>query len=407
MRLFFSVGEPSGDQHGAHLIGELRRACPGLELRGMGGPLMEAAGMTLIQDLTQLAVMWITQVVRRLPDFYRALGRVDAELRRWRPDAVVLIDFPGFNWWVARRARRYGIPVIYYGVPQLWAWGRWRVRKMRRLVDLVLCKLAFEAKWYRARGIDARFVGHPYFDELAAKSLDEDTMRAMREGSGPLLALLPGSRRQEVELNLPPLLRAAERVAGAVPDVRVVIGSYNTAQADQAERILEAGGAARRVPVEIVTGRTTELIASATAAMACSGSVSLELLYYAVPAVIHYRVSRATWFFARRFLLTVRYITLANLIACDDRFDTARGPYGHHPDDGARVPFPEYPCHWDASESLAQHVIEWLADPALRAARQERLAAIRDQVVTQDATARAAHVMLDALGARLRKERAA
>ena len=146
MQVFFSVGEPSGDLHGANLIEALKQRHPDCEFVGYGGPRMAAAGCRLHADLTQLAVMWVAQVVWNIRKFLRLLAEAEAYFKQSRPDAVVLIDYPGFNWWIARKAKAQGIPVVYYGTPQLWAWASWRVSKMRRFVDHVLCKLPFEEK---------------------------------------------------------------------------------------------------------------------------------------------------------------------------------------------------------------------------------------------------------------------
>jgi lipid-A-disaccharide synthase len=155
MQIFFSVGEPSGDLHGANLIRELKKSAPGVECVGFGGPKMQAAGAKLHADLTQFAVMFFVRVLLNLHRFWFLYRRAKRYFRDQRPDAVVLIDYPGFNWWIARAARRYGIPVFYYGAPQMWAWGSWRVTKMRRLVNHTLCKLPFEAVWYNERGCPA------------------------------------------------------------------------------------------------------------------------------------------------------------------------------------------------------------------------------------------------------------
>ncbi len=142
LTIFFSVGEPSGDLHGANLIRQLRQRCPGIEVVGYGGPKMAEAGCRLHADLTALAVMWFARVLINLHKFWGLVSRADRYFRHHRPDAVVLIDYPGMNWWIARRAKVHGIPVFYYTPPQIWAWARWRVKKMRRLVDHVLCSLA-------------------------------------------------------------------------------------------------------------------------------------------------------------------------------------------------------------------------------------------------------------------------
>ncbi|MCC6475235.1 MAG: lipid-A-disaccharide synthase, partial [Burkholderiales bacterium] len=172
MRLFFSVGEPSGDLHGSNVIRALREQEPSIECVGYGGPLMRAAGFRQHYDLCENAIMGVSRAIRAIPQMRRLLKNADEYFRLHRPDAVVMIDYPGFNWHIARRAKARGIPVFYYGVPQLWAWASWRVKKRRRLIDHALCKLPFEEQWFRERGVNATYVGHPFFDQLEAQQLD-------------------------------------------------------------------------------------------------------------------------------------------------------------------------------------------------------------------------------------------
>ena len=182
MTIFFSAGEPSGDLHGANLIRQLRRLRPEVKCVGYGGPEMAAAGCELHADLTVLAVMWFLRALLNLHKFLALASRADRYFRHQRPDAVVLIDYPGFNWWIARRAKAHGIPVFYYCPPQIWAWGSWRIKKMRRSVDHVLCALPFEATWFRRNGCRATFVGHPFFDEVRRLSC-RPSRRALRPPS--------------------------------------------------------------------------------------------------------------------------------------------------------------------------------------------------------------------------------
>src|SRR5262245_1306898 len=189
MRLFISAGEPSGDLHGSNLITQLRQREPSIDIAGLGGDRMAAAGCELVYPLCQLAVMWYGNAVRNLRTFYRVLDLADASFRDHRPDAVVLIDYPGFHWHLAKRARAHGIPVIYFVPPQLWAWAGWRVRKMRRSVDHVLCTLPFEPAWYAQRNVAAEYVGHPYFDELARQQVDEQFLVEQRSRPGPVVAI--------------------------------------------------------------------------------------------------------------------------------------------------------------------------------------------------------------------------
>jgi lipid-A-disaccharide synthase len=395
MKIFFSVGEPSGDLHGANLIRELRHRRPDCEFVGYGGPRMAAAGCALHEDLTKLAVMWIARVLLNIHKFWALASRADRYFRHHRPDAVVLIDYPGFNWWIARRAKAHGIPVFYYGVPQLWAWAGWRVKKMRRFVDHVLCKLPFEEMWYRERGCNATFVGHPYFDQLRAEKLDESFIERLRNKPGPLVAILPGSRTQEVKSNFSYFLRAAQIVRARLPNVRFTVASFKESQAELVRNALSGS----TLPVEVHVGRTAEIIHAADCAMAVSGSVSLELLYHQTPTVILYYISRLA-FFVQTFFRKVRYITLVNLLTATDLFPKRVATYDPLDPVDAGALMPEYLTCEDKSEQVAAHIIEWLAQPAARAARVAQLAELKERIAHGGASQRAASYLLDALESR-------
>ncbi|HEX5444845.1 MAG TPA: lipid-A-disaccharide synthase, partial [Pirellulales bacterium] len=259
MQIFFSAGEPSGDVHGANLIRALRARMPEVEAVGYGGPEMAAAGCRLHEDLTALAVMWFLRVLVNLHKFLALAGRADRYFRHHKPDAVVLIDYPGFNWWIARRAKAHGIPVFYYSPPQIWAWASWRVRKMRRFVDHVLCGLPFEARWLSERGCRATFVGHPFFDEVRRQSLDQAFLDEHRDDERPLVAILPGSRTQEVSHNVRHFLNAARLIEQQVPHVRFAVAAFKPHQADMCRAAIAESG----LPIEVFTGRTPELISLA------------------------------------------------------------------------------------------------------------------------------------------------
>jgi lipid-A-disaccharide synthase len=395
MRLFFSVGEPSGDLHGANLIRALRERHPDWQFVGYGGPRMAQAGCRLHADLTQLAIMWIVRVLVNLHKFIGLLMQADRYFRDDRPDAVVLIDYPGFNWWMARRAKAHGIPVFYYGAPQLWAWAGYRVRKMRKHVDHVLCKLPFEERWFRQRGCRATYVGHPYFDELRRQRLDQEFVRQVRSFAGPLVVILPGSRSQEVEANSQAFLRAAAKISARVPGVRFAVAAFKESQGDLVRRLAAEAAA----PVDVYVGRTAELIHAAECCMACSGSVSLELLHHAKPSVILYQVGRIGYLLQSLFR-RVRYITLVNLLTANDP-STGRPAAVYDPADprDGHVLMPEYLTHEDRSDALASHVMDWLTNPAARETRVAALAELRDRFAQGGASARAADYIVRALGA--------
>ncbi len=383
--LFFSVGEPSGDLHGANLIRSLQQQRPGYRCVGYGGPKMAAAGCELHEDLTRLAVMWLWRVLINLHRFVGLLVRADRYFREQRPDAVVLIDYPGFNWWIARRAKAHAIPVIYYGAPQLWAWAPWRVAKLRRLTDHVLCKLPFEEAWFRARGCDAHYVGHPYFDELAERTIDQPTVHALRQADRPLVTLLPGSRMQEVTANLPTFLQVVRRIGRQVPQAQFAIASFNAPQAVMARKMADDS----QLDVAVHVGRTAEMIEAAHLCLACSGSVSLELLYHRKPSIILYRISRWAYWLQDRFRIS-RYITLVNLLATD-RLERRPGEcYDPDAGDAESVPMPEYLVWDNPSGSLADRAVRLLTDHEEYARQQSELSDLCAQYARSGASREAA-----------------
>lgn len=386
MKVFFSVGEPSGDLHGANLIHALRERHEDWEFVGYGGPRMAAAGCQLHEDLTKLAVMWVVKVLLNIRTFLNLLARADQYFQTERPDLVVLIDYPGFNWWIARKAKAQGIPVLYYGTPQLWAWASWRVSKMRRFVDHVLCKLPFEEKWFRDRGCHATFIGHPYFDELKTRKMDQEFIDQETAKSGNLITILPGSRDQEIKKNLSGFLKAACLIQRELPDSRFAIAVFKQSQLSNVQELVNQSN----IKAEIHVHRTPELIQSAKCCMACSGSVSLELLYHKKPSVILYQISKFEYFIQWIFR-KVRYITLVNLLTAEDPFsDRSAGIYDPQDPRDQHVLMPEYLTYRDRTKDIAGHVIDWFSDETLYDQRVVELANLRDQVAQGGASKRAA-----------------
>lgn len=395
--IFFSAGEPSGDLHGANLIRELQRRHPGLAAVGYGGPEMAKAGCQLHTDLTALAVMWILRVIINIHKFLALAGRADRYFRHHRPDAVVLIDYPGFNWWIARRAKAHGIPVFYYAPPQIWAWASWRIKKMRRFVDHVLCSLPFEARWFAERGCNATFVGHPFFDEVRRQEFDEAFLQKHRDPQRPLVTMLPGSRTQEVEHNLQHFLAAARIIQAQVPQARFAIASFKPAQAQLAREAVAKSG----LSVEVFLRRTPELIHLADCCLAVSGSVSLELLYQTKPTAILYWISPLAFAVQKRFR-RVKYITLVNLLVGGELFPADTTPYDPDGPGADQVLFPEYLTCEDKSSQLARHVVKWLTDTAARQQLIDRLASLKAEVAHGGASSAAASYILETLARQAR-----
>lgn len=373
MQVFVSAGEPSGDLHGANLIQHLQALRPDIDCVGFGGPRMEEAGCRLHFPLSQLAVMGIIDVLAHIPMFLSLLSKADRWFRHHRPDAVVLIDYPGFHWWLARRAHFHKIPVIWFVPPQLWAWAGWRVRKMQRWVSQVLCNLPFEEEWYRQRGVQAQFVGHPYFDELAHQQLDAAFLAAEKARPGRVIGLLPGSRGMEIERNLTTLLRSAARIHAERPETRFLVAAFK----EHHRQIIQERLKEYALPIEVHVGRTPEIIDVSEACVSVSGSVSLELLYRTKPTVIVYRVKPFEQAIGRR-VLQCRYITLVNLLADAELY-------------------PEFVTVDHPVEPVAQHILKWLADPAAAQALRQQLADLKERVAIPGACARAARCVIEAI----------
>lgn len=313
--IFFSVGEPSGDLHAANLIRAMQQQTSPkqpMAFRGFGGPRMQQAGCTLDYQLTNLAVMGFAEVLPKLREFFRVADLGSDIFRDARPDAVVLVDFPGFNWHIAKRAKRAGVPVFYYLPPQLWAWGSWRLRKMRRYVDHVLCNLPFEPQWYAQRDLQVEYVGHPFFDEVVERELDQSFLQQWQDWDGVQVAVLPGSRSREVEKIWPLQLQMIRALANRYPQTRFLIAAYKQQQLEQCQRLLTTDD--RNLPLHFFSGKTSELIELADCALMKSGSVSLEMMARKTPAVVIYHASRSLYTIGK-CLVNLKSMTLPNLIA--------------------------------------------------------------------------------------------
>jgi lipid-A-disaccharide synthase len=375
MHVFISAGEPSGDLHGANLVRALKRLDPTIKCVGFGGEKMEAAGCQLLYPLTNLAVMWFLRALLNIFTFLRLLKQAKRYFAEKKPDALIVIDYPGFHWALARRAHAAGVPVYYFVPPQLWAWAGWRVEKMKKSVRRVLSALPFEDEWYTQRGMPSTYIGHPYFDELAAKKLDTGFLDAQRRLPGRPLAILPGSRMQEVTKNLREMLEAAALIHAKHSETRFLVASFNEAQAEVGRKLVAASG----VPAQVFVGRTPEIIALAEACISVSGSVSLEIMHALKPAVVVYRLGWLSLRVGRAFM-KCEFITLVNLLA-------------------GREIYPEFLTDRNPAQGVAEKVLAWLDDPAGLEATRAALMDVKDRVARPGACERAARLLLEQLGA--------
>ena len=297
------AGEASGDLHAANLLEAVRRIDPAVEAFGVGGERLRALPFDCLAPSEELSVMGLAEVLREVPRLLRLLRRVGREARARQPAVAVLVDSPDFNLPLARALRRAGIPVVIYVSPQLWAWRQGRVRRIRRDARRVLCVLPFEVAFYERHGVAAEYVGHPLVDEL------DEVLRQPPERADDALALLPGSRRHEVEALLPAMAGAAATLRRERPGLRVRLV---VAPGLDVGRLREL--AAPVTPLEVVTADRHRALASCRAALVASGTATLECALLGVPMAVGYRLHGLTYRLARR-LVRVPHVALVNLVA--------------------------------------------------------------------------------------------
>jgi lipid-A-disaccharide synthase len=307
--ILISAGEASGEMYGDQLIESLRRRDPSLEFFGVGGDRMRAAGCDTVVDAKDLAVVGISEIVSHLLKIYGLFHKLIAEADRRHPDLAIVIDSPAFNWRVARQMRKRGVPVVYYVCPQFWAWRQGRVRLLRKYVDKALVIFPFEEKFYRDRGVDATFVGHPLAD-LRRPEIARDQYAAENGliASRPWITLMPGSRAKEVRMNLPEMLQAANLLGD---DYEFVIPVAPTISKDLILELMKRDSGT--VAIHLVADALPAL-AHSRAGVIASGTATVEAAMMGTPFVMVYRVSPLTYFLGRS-RVKVPHFAMVNLIA--------------------------------------------------------------------------------------------
>jgi lipid-A-disaccharide synthase len=373
------AGEASGDLHGARLLTELRRLVPALGAFGMGGGELRAAGLDTVADSSEVAVVGIVEVVKMLPRIRQVFNALLAEVDRRRPSAALLIDFPDFNLRLAKQLKRRGIPVIYYVSPQVWAWRRGRVRTIARRVDQMLVLFAFEVDLYRRAGVPAVHVGHPLVDEVpqTASAWDAEPAVAVPGGGSARavrrLALLPGSRRGEVDALLPVMLGAAARLAVDLPVEVAIIRAPSIAEtllAGHLQRFAAARGGAAGFPVRMVSDDRFGAVADSHLALCASGTATLEVGLLGTPMVVLYKLAAWSYVLAK-ILVRLPNFALVNLVL-------------------GREAVPELLQGEAEPERIAAEALRLLTDAAARRRQRAGLAEVRPLLGEGGASGRAA-----------------
>ncbi|MFC1498802.1 lipid-A-disaccharide synthase [Verrucomicrobiota bacterium] len=311
MKFLIIAGEVSGDMHAARLVKAVKERLPDSEFFGIGGNEMRSAGVKLFQHTNDMAVMGFTEVVRRYGFFKRVLCQMAETARKEKPDAVILVDYPGFNLRLAARTHKLGIKTIYYICPQVWAWNQSRIPKMARIVDRLITIFPFEQKHFKDTDLTVDYVGHPLVDE-AKKALNEPQADLDVEGN-PLIALLPGSRPHEIKRLLPAMWSAALLLEKKHPDACFVIAAPSSEMANAAQDIIK-NISAKPLRWKIITGKTRQVLRAARAALVASGTATIEAALMLCPMVIAYRMAILTYLFGR-MLVKIDDIGMVNIVA--------------------------------------------------------------------------------------------
>ncbi len=369
------AGEASGDRHAAALVDALREIAGPVDVFGSGGEELRARGVDILVDVKDVNIIGVPDVVRGIRRLYGALQRLFRAALDRRPDVVILVDWPDFNLRLAKKLHRAGLRVVYYISPQVWAWREYRVRQIRRDVDRMLVIFPFEQAFYDRHGVPALFVGHPLVGEvIPGTSRDEFFARHRLDPERDIIALLPGSRRREVALNLPAMAGAAEIIERARPGTQFVLPLASTVERAQVEALL--GSLVDRV--RLVERDTYSAVAHATFAVVVSGTATLETALLGTPLVVVYRAS-ALNYALHRPLIRVDTFGMVNLIA------------------GRRIA-PELIQSECVAERIASEVLGFLRVPERLATMRSELAAVREKLATSgDASRRAAEAVLETI----------
>ena len=367
------AGEASGDTHGAALIAGLQAHHPAADLFGVGGPKMFQAGLRLYATLDDFQVHGLVEVMRHLPRLYGLLSTFKEALEQERPDALVCIDYPGFNLKLAAHAQTLGIPVVFFNSPQIWAWRKRRLQTIRKVVDHMLVLFPFEEAIYQEAGVGVTWVGHPLVDETEAAADGSRLRTELGLADSPVLTVAPGSRPSELSRHLPVLQETLPLLRERVPGLQVLLPIADTLDSEEIRSTLRDAA----LPIHLLDGRFAEAIRACDAAIVASGTASLQTALALTPNVLIYRVAPLTYWLARK-LAQVQHIGMANVLA-------------------QREVVPELLQDDCTPTRIAAAITPLLCDPEIRNRMVTDLEPIRQQLGEPGAYDRAVQALLDFL----------
>jgi len=366
-----SCGEASGDLYAGALAAELRRRIPDAEIFGFGGPALQRSGAELLGDFTKYSVTGLFETLSIWPRALKMLLRLISAARQRRPDVFIPIDFPDFNFFLIAGLRRLGIPIVYYVSPQLWAWRTGRMKTMQAAVRRVLVIFPFEERLYQEAGVDVRFVGHPLVD--AAHASEPRSSFLASHGlvaDAPTVALLPGSRRNEVAQTIPTFVEAMALIRARVPGVQFTVACAPTLEAAAFDPLVSGASGA-----VLLRDRTDDVIASADVAITASGTATVQCALHERPMVVVYRLSPLSYWLGKRFVKVDMY-AMPNLVA------------------GSRI-VPELIQDDFTPQRVADEAVALLTDGERRARMTEALRQVKARLGTSGASSRAADAVLE------------
>ncbi len=374
-KVLIIAGEASGDLHGANLVRAILARDASVAVHGVGSRNMRDAGVNLLADAAEISVVGATEVLTHVGAIYRVYTKLRRFLRDERPDLLITIDFPDFNILIAKAARKLGIPVLYYISPQVWAWRKGRVRTIARLVRAIMVVFPFEVDMYKRAGVDVRFVGHPLADIVTSASTQQEArVQLGLDSTKRAVALLPGSRRKEIEQLLPDMLRAAGILLKRFPDLQFILPVAPTLDhAFVSGRVAESG-----LPVRVVDGRVYDVLRASDAAIVTSGTATLETGLIGVPMVIVYRISGLSYLIGKA-IIRVKNIGLVNIVA-------------------GKTVVPELIQDSVTPENIARSLGDILGDPSKYEIVRRELFRVRELLGEGGASDRAASVVMELLG---------
>ena len=375
-KIVIIAGESSGDLHASHLIKNLQQISDNIKVSGLGGKLMKEAGAKIYFDLTDIAVIGFFEILKNLSKFKTAFRLLLEKIDEIKPDVVILIDYPGFNLKIAKEIKKRNIPIIYYISPQVWAWGRNRIKLIANLIDKMIVIFKFEENLYKREKIDTYFTGHPLIDIVKTTKSKEDMIADYNlSASKFIITLMPGSRENEVRKNLPIMLETASLIQEKLRNTQFLIIQSSSVSRLLFEEILKKA----KVRAELISNEAYNILGASDFAIVCSGTATLESAILKTPLVIVYKISFLSWLFIKH-LIKIPHIGLVNIV---------RG----------RKIIPEFIQYNANPERIAQFIIDCLTDIDKIKNIKEELLKVKELLGLPGASKRAAEAVVDFLNA--------